>query len=56
MSNQGIKYDFEKAWQGKLSQAIKKTVGEEIRDQVLAGAENLKEDTPAKKNAGLAKP
>ena len=39
-------FDFEKNWQGKLSQVIEETTGKEIRDQILAGASELSQDTP----------
>ena len=39
-------FDFEKNWQGKLSQVVEEMAGKEIRDQALAGAAELSQDTP----------
>lgn len=51
MSDQQGKFDFEKNWQGRLSRAVEAAMGEEVRDQVLQGGENLTRDSGTKEKA-----
>ena len=39
------KFDFERSWQEKLSRAVEGAAGEEVRDLVLQGGEDLTQET-----------
>ena len=45
MTEKREEFDFERNWQEKLSQAIEDAAGEEIRDLVLQGGEELTQET-----------
>jgi hypothetical protein len=45
MAEKREKFYFEKNWQEKLSRAIEKAAGEEVRDLVLQGGEGLTQET-----------